>query len=569
MTFLHFCSGADTDILRNCSKSEQYKYAGIGAVVLFTAIMATISASYALFTIFENQITSIGFGIIWGLMIFNLDRFILTTLKRKGVLKEEKTAEYIHEMASRSIVMGQVSAPDKKRYRSIPVMQAVPRLLLAVVIAIVISKPLEMKIFEKEIDQIILEEQNALSLANRDQIGSLYNPQMEAMSAEVVRLRDEINQKEIENNELYATYIAEAEGRAGTGLIGKGPVYEEKREKHDASLAELQAIKQANGEKIASLETQIAALQLEYDNAVSNTQPVIDNVDGLMARLVALHKLPQTPSMFIMLLFLIIETAPIIAKLLAPAGEYEELLANVEDEKLAVYQLGRMKNKIYADIKLEELQWLNDRNISRQEKITGALNFWENYDKISENDLLVHSERFNTTRRDDDNDGDVSVPIDPNKTTPPGNGRKQPFNEDSFVPLKPGIDGWNFEKALEKTKNENSRKEFEKIGAELGDEIRTNDNIIKRVQEEIEKNKTDQKPSLVHDQEQKDRFDDINDKPATHKVVDPLTLEVNWTDHNDTKDEIGPSINQFYREMRNHRIRRDESGFFSEDSSEV
>ena len=566
MTFLHFCSGADTDILRNCSKSEQYKYAGIGAVVLFTAIMATISASYALFTIFENQITSIGFGIIWGLMIFNLDRFILTTLKRKGVLEEGKTAEYIHDQANRSIVMGQVAAPDKRRYKSIPIMQAAPRLLLAVVIAIVISKPLEMKIFEKEIDQIILEEQNALSLANRDQIGSLYNPQMEAMSAEVVRLRDEITQKEIENNELYATYIAEAEGRAGTGLVGKGPVYAEKREKHDASLAELQAVKQANGEKIASLEAQIATLQLEYDTAVTNTQPVIDNVDGLMARLGALNKLPQTPSMFIMLLFLIIETAPIIAKLLAPAGEYEELMANVEDEKLAVFQLGRMKNKIYADIKLEELQWLNDRNISRKEKISGTLNFFENYDKISEKDMAEALERYNNNRRGSDDDGDVLANTDPRNTTPPTNGTEVPHILDEiFEPLQAGKTQEEWDEELEGTLNEKSPEEFEKLGEAFGDTIRLNNAIIQKAKEEEEAR---QQSDLIDDREQEMRFADINDKPATHKIVDPLTLEVKWTDHNDTNDEIGPSINQFYREMRNHRIRRNESGLFSEDSSE-
>ena len=564
MTFLHFCSGADTDILRNCSNAEKYKYAGIGAVVLFTAIMATISASYALFTIFENQTTAIGFGIVWGLMIFNLDRFILTTLKRRGVLAEGRTAEYIHDKAERSIVMGQVDSPKKtNRYKSIPIMQAVPRLLLAVVIAIVISKPLEMKIFEKEIDQIILEEQNALSLANRDQIGSLYNPQIEAMSAEVVRLRDEITQKEIENNELYATYIAEAEGRAGTGLLGKGPVYKEKREKHDASLAELQAIKLANGEKIASLEGQIAALQTEYDTAVTNTQPVIDNVDGLMARLGALNKLPQLPSMFIMLLFLIIETAPIIAKLLAPAGEYEDRLANAEDEKLAVLQLGRMKNKIYADIKLEELQWLNDRNISRQEKIVGTLNFFQNYDRISEKDMDEALAAYNARRRNDD-DGDIPPSGNgPQNNLPPTNGSHIPhvMNEDPFEPVQSGKSQSEWDEVLSGTLNGKSQEEYEELGKEFGDTIRLNNSIIQMAKEEEARKDGD-----VSDREQEMRFADINEKPATHKSVDPFTLEVNWSDQNDRTEDIGPSINQFYKEMRSHRSRRNNSNFFGEDS---
>ncbi|WP_105001564.1 DUF4407 domain-containing protein [Aureicoccus marinus] len=566
MTFLHFCSGADTDILRNCSNSEKYKYAGIGAVVLFTAIMAAISASYALFTIFENQITAVGFGLIWGLMIFNLDRFILTTLKRRGVLAEGRTAEYIHEQANRSIVMGQVQSPEKRtRYQSIPIMQATPRLLLAVVIAIVISKPLEMKIFEKEIDQIILEEQNALSLSNRDQIGSLYNPQIEAMSAEVVRLRDEITAKEIENNELYATYIAEAEGRAGTGLLGKGPVYKEKREKHDASLAALQALKVSNGEKIASLETQIASLQGEYETAVASTQPVIDNVDGLMARLSALNKLPQLPSMFIMLLFLIIETAPIIAKLLAPAGEYEDRLANAEDEKLAVLQFDRMKNKIYADIKLADWHLLNQQDLPRQEKISRTLDFFENYNRITEKDQeKVHP--LHNTRNDRGDDGDIPEYRQPPAPVDPSPDVVVPLiTEDDFVPLKSGgATQEEWDAALDNTRNEQLEKEYQELGKEFGDTIRLNNAIIQKAKEEEESRKDRE----VTDREQEMRFADINDKPATSKVIDPLTLEVKWTDHNDSSEEIGPSINQFYREMRNHRIRRNNGNIFGEDTAE-
>ena len=73
--FFILCSGADTDILNDCSIGEQNKYAGIGATVFFTAVMATIAASYALYTVFDNLYSSLFFGLIWGLLIFNLDRY--------------------------------------------------------------------------------------------------------------------------------------------------------------------------------------------------------------------------------------------------------------------------------------------------------------------------------------------------------------------------------------------------------------------------------------------------------------------------------------------------------------
>ena len=76
------CSGADIDILTNSSKAEQIKYAGIGGTVFFTAVMAAIASSYALFTVFDNYFVAIGFGLVWGLLIFNLDRFIVSTIKK-------------------------------------------------------------------------------------------------------------------------------------------------------------------------------------------------------------------------------------------------------------------------------------------------------------------------------------------------------------------------------------------------------------------------------------------------------------------------------------------------------
>lgn len=62
--FFIICSGADTDILDNSSKGEQNKYAGIGATVFFTAVMAFIAGSYALYTVFDNLYTVIFFGLI-------------------------------------------------------------------------------------------------------------------------------------------------------------------------------------------------------------------------------------------------------------------------------------------------------------------------------------------------------------------------------------------------------------------------------------------------------------------------------------------------------------------------
>jgi hypothetical protein len=329
------CSGADTDLLQNCSKSEQVKYAGIGGTVFFTAVMAFIASSYALYTVFDSVYIAIAFGLIWGLLIFNLDRFIVSTIKKQGKPWLE---------------IGQV----------------IPRIILAVIIAVVIAKPLELKIFEKEINQVLLEQKNNLTLQNKEQIALQYTPEIKRVESEISDLKNDVLTKEKEVNDLYSTYIAEAEGREGTLLIGKGPVYKEKRDKHDAMLLELQQLRTENKDKIAINENILNDLREKQKLQTINSQPVIDGFDGLMARINALDKLPWLPSFFIFLLFLAIETSPILAKLISPKGEYDlkfdsqesKVKTWVEQQKNQLDELLKtdilLNNKVYYDIGEEE-----------------------------------------------------------------------------------------------------------------------------------------------------------------------------------------------------------------------
>ena len=333
--FFWMCSGADTDLLQESPKSEQIKYAGIGGTVFFTAIMAFVSSSYALYTVFDNVYMAILFGLIWGMLIFNLDRFIVGTIKKRDSFWKE-------------------------------FLQASPRLILALIIAIVISKPLELKIFEKEIDRVLLEEKNNMTLLNQDQIAQQFTPEIERVEAEIKSIQGTVTAKEIEVNDLYSTYITEAEGTQGTMKLGKGPVYEEKREKHDAQLKELQQLKDSSAAKIARKEIVLANLRDKQKLQTANSQPIIDGFDGLMARINALEKLPAMPSLFILLLFIAIETAPVFAKIMAPKGAYDLKFEEQEDalkvwvtqqknQRAAVLDTDTSLNeKVYYDVAKDE-----------------------------------------------------------------------------------------------------------------------------------------------------------------------------------------------------------------------
>ncbi|CAM4178094.1 DUF4407 domain-containing protein [Flavobacterium weaverense] len=329
--FFILCSGADKDLLEGCAEGEQTKYVGIGATVFFTAVMAFIASAYALFTVFDNIYPALLFGLVWSLLIFNLDRFIVSTIRKRDKFSSE-------------------------------FLQATPRIILAVIIAIVISKPLEIKIFEKEINTVLLKEKNVMALNNKKEVANYFKSDLDENKAEIDSLKSEIDKKEKEVNVLYETYITEAEGTAGTKKLGKGPVFKEKIAKHNLASAELETIRKTNLAKIAEKESKTKILQQDLEKKVTETQPIIDGFDGLMARINALDKLPWLPSFFIMLLFLAIETSPIIAKLLSPKGEYDfkledletALKATLEQDKyqraLLVKTSAAMHDKVYSDI---------------------------------------------------------------------------------------------------------------------------------------------------------------------------------------------------------------------------
>ena len=81
--FFWLCSGSSFNIIQR-HPTEGSKYAGIGATIFFTGIFAALSASYAFYTVFDNYYIAVGSGLLWGAMIFNLDRYIVSSMRKRG-----------------------------------------------------------------------------------------------------------------------------------------------------------------------------------------------------------------------------------------------------------------------------------------------------------------------------------------------------------------------------------------------------------------------------------------------------------------------------------------------------
>lgn len=305
--FFLFASGADRQLLEQCP-SEKGKYIGIGGTVFFTGLFAALAAAYALFTVFDNYFAAILLGLIWGLMIFNLDRFIVSSMR-----KEER---FIRELFT-----------------------ALPRVLLAVVISIVIARPIELKIFEKEIEPELVVMEQQVYASQEAELKLRYEPAIVQLRQDVQRLKQEVADKTAQRNELVSIAQQEADGTGGSKIKNLGPIYKVKKADADKAEAELTELAKANNSKVIQLETQLRDAESKMNEAVGAL--IHAKVDGPAARMEALSRLTDESAammwahIFIIILFLMIESTPILVKLLSKKGPYDSLLHAVEHEFLS------------------------------------------------------------------------------------------------------------------------------------------------------------------------------------------------------------------------------------------
>jgi hypothetical protein len=301
-----WCSGSRLYIIKQCP-TDYNKFFGIGMIVFLTGIMASLTGGYAVFTVFRSPYIATIFGLFWGTVIFFLDWYLVSSLR-----KEKK--------------------PGKE------LMFASLRIILAIFISIIISKPLELKMFESEIDQV-LEIQKREHAIN---YGTLVNKEFVEISKlekENADLYLEIKTKEAARKKLFDMIIEEAEGRSPTLRMGKGPVYFEKKLEYDRTDQELKNLSLYNLNRIESNNKTISSLKQLRNRQIERGNVINQKSDGLLARLDAIGTLTnqnRTISIvnwFIILLFMCIECLPILVKLMSNRGPYDEILESEELQK--------------------------------------------------------------------------------------------------------------------------------------------------------------------------------------------------------------------------------------------
>jgi len=359
--FFWWCAGVNREILRQCP-TDHAKYAGAGGTIFFTAIMAVISSSYAVFFVFQDQHISLAFGLIWGALIFNLDRYMVNTMYSDGLP---------------TISWGEIRS-------------GLPRIVMAIFLGIVISTPLEMKIFEDRINSQLVHDN--IERTNRSR------QKAQEGNASLIQRRDVLERELKDINKRLANanqeLKEEGEGSAPSGRIGQGPIYREKKMNRDAIQKELDDWKSAHGHELESIRDQIEINSKSTNNDIK--EGLKEN--GFCVRYEAFANVKennislQIVSWVIMLLFIIIETAPTFFKMMISSGPYDDMLrsemhktrvmsdkaiSDINDEVNTLVQISVAKNKARLEAELAANKEIMEKvALAQAELLQTAINKW-------------------------------------------------------------------------------------------------------------------------------------------------------------------------------------------------
>jgi len=319
--FFWFCSGAHIETLKKYP-IEHNKFVGIGATIFFTALFASLSGGYAMYFVFNGSPFAVGFailfGLIWGFAIFNMDRYIVSSIDKEGSTNQQ-------------------------------ILQASPRILLAIMIGIVISRPIELKIFDKEIRQKL---KSAYLKGQHHKIDTLEKTYRDKYAMELTKQADLKKEKDsLEKDINRSRYQLNQEvfgdkSNQTSGIVGYGGYAKQKQAVLEEKEARLKTVT-GDGDKMDAYLAQrksfegVNDLKLFTDHQLDS----LANIAGFADRNWALGQLGYNENgtrdldtymaeSFISYLFILFECLPVFVKLMSPRGPYDVAIAKLKNANI-------------------------------------------------------------------------------------------------------------------------------------------------------------------------------------------------------------------------------------------
>lgn len=318
MRFLWKAAGGDRYLLERATYSDQIKYMCLGGIVFATGAMAGLAGGYAFYTIFEprgsaieyttslsTSILSIVFGIIWGLIIFNIDRFIVTSTGKGD--------------GTEAITWSELKS-------------AIPRIIMGAIIALTISKPVEIRMFKTEIDIKLREKQLEQQASYQAKVDKTYEDREKLLEKDFGKIAEERNSLNDRIKNAEKEYIDQLNGRVPGSVPGDGKLAGALKAKLDDLVRQLDRFDQQNGAALAELNKRKSDLRASKEKERNNNEKIANGLDGLLERIKISHEVAGgVITLFITLLFMAIELTPVFFKLMLIKTPYDYLAENRDE----------------------------------------------------------------------------------------------------------------------------------------------------------------------------------------------------------------------------------------------
>jgi hypothetical protein len=381
--FLWWSAGADPYFMSKAPMQDRVKYAGIGGIVFCTGLLAAVSGGYAFHTIFGpkgdandySNTASIAvkvftfiFALVWGTIIFNLDRFIVSST-------------------------GKGDGTDSITWKEVG--QAIPRIIIALILGFAISSPLEIRILESEINSELSKFQSEYAQELNVATDSLFK--IKRLGLEKEKGEYEGKKAEYEKSiSFYDQQIDELVQRQQTEMqdkraYGFGPVAKKMQSDIDTKRVEKDKFIELKKSEVAAWQKQLDfdndqlnKLSDDLRNAYKDNEKKAHGYDGLLKRIQISHEIGGLVPWVILLVFLCIEMGPIFFKMMMTKGVYDFMVENYNNKRNVengiyredhIYEgskgLIHMEKWRFLDVELSKLE--KQKKVQSQEKINDEI----------------------------------------------------------------------------------------------------------------------------------------------------------------------------------------------------
>lgn len=377
--FLWWLATAEKELIKDCTV-DRNRYAITGMAVMCTWLFATLAWSYFFSTVIETKIIVVLLGVFMGLIILSIDRALI-----KGI-----------------------TASNKRKAAPI-----IFRLLLALTIGTFMAQPALLYLFDKEIHVQISLDNEYRKMAKLHELDSLYAPQIAQLQLQKQQLQQQLDTKYNEVTASRNAFIAETDGTGGSGRIGLKEIAKAKQNEYAKLNANYNQLSNELQPKINSADSALNSIHQTKQKELQSFTALMN--DGFLTRIQALHNLiknnaaAQFRYYLLIIILVLIELMPVIAKSLLPDGTYDEKvrLKEIMEKEIAesnIQREGKLKetyNRLAYEQDTEFIKEFFDVAYNeRKLKMHEQLSRWKESDNKSFDNLWENLKRNVLTRQE-------------------------------------------------------------------------------------------------------------------------------------------------------------------------